>query len=308
MVLLDDVRWDSFPCASCDLCTSVCPVEKVNKSGEDSPRNRVLLAQGLWSGETVPEESVFNVMFRCSLCGRCDDVCPSDLPVTDVIIAAREMLHDHVPDRARGMIDRLLRDGTPFQPEPAAEIEGNGTLYFADPVSRSTGVASSVVRKLASAGTGIGAIGGNSGLYDRVLGDAEGFAEKRSNFVSSLEDRDVTKLVLSNPEEMEHISYHLDIGVEVLTLDEIGPIGPTDREYILTPFEARGRVPTPQIRSATPIEVECEVGGGLMPLFPRTAKDIASSVGDHLVTGDPLTMQFLRERRRDIVHAADLLQ
>jgi len=308
MVLLEEVDWDSFACSECELCLSVCSVLKVSGSEEDSPRHRIQTARGLMSGEIEPDPSVFDDIFKCSLCGHCDDVCPSHVPITEVIIAARQRLFFHAPDRARGMIDRLLREGTPFDPESAVEIEGNGTVYFADPVSRSTGVANTVLRRIASSGTGIGAVGGNSGLYNRVLGDTEGLVEMYSNFASSLEDREVTGLVLSNPEEMEHISHHLDIEVEILTLDEIGPIGPTDREYLLTPFEARGRVPVPQIRGAVTIGGDSAVWGGMMPLFRHMARDIASGLGDHSVTGDPLTLQLLIDMGRDILHVADLIQ
>jgi len=308
MVRLDDVDWDAFPCEGCNLCEAVCSVLRARGTEEDSPRNRIQLAKGIANGDIEPDGDVFDIMFRSSLCGKCDDACPSEVPITEVIIAARQRLIENTPDRMRGMIDRLLREGTPYDPEPAVEIEGNGIVYFADPVSRSTGVANTVVRRIAASGTGIGAMGGNSGLYNRVLGDAEGLAEMYSTFVSELEDREVTGLVLSNTEEMEHIAHHLDVDVDVLTLDEIGPIGPTDRGYLLTPFEARGRVPIPQIRGAGTVDGDTAVWGGMMPLFRHTTKVIASSATDHSVTGDPLTLQILIDMGRDIVHVADLLQ
>ncbi len=308
MVLLEEADLDAFPCDDCDLCDAVCPVFSLTRSEEDSPRHRVSTARQLQKGEIEPDGDAFEVMFRSSLCGRCDDVCPSELPISEVIIAARQMLIYSGPDRSRGMMDRLLREGTPFDPEPAVEIEGDGTVYFADPVSRSTGVANSVVRALALSDTGIGAIGGNSGLYNRILGDPEGLAENYSNFISVLEEREVSRLVMSNPEEMEHVMHHLDLEVEVLTLDELGAIGPTDREYLMTPFESRDRVPMPQVRSAGTLDIDCCLWGGMLPLNKHTAKDIASVTGDHLVTGDPLTWQILVNMGRDIVHVVDLLQ
>jgi len=59
----------------CDICTVVCPVDlHVSRAVKQ-------LAKGDWSG-------FFEVERGCNFCGRCEEACPSKVPLRDIIVAA----------------------------------------------------------------------------------------------------------------------------------------------------------------------------------------------------------------------------
>ena len=59
----------------CDICTVVCPVDlQVSRAVNQ-------LAKGDWAG-------FFEVERGCNFCGRCEEACPSKVPLRDIIVAA----------------------------------------------------------------------------------------------------------------------------------------------------------------------------------------------------------------------------
>lgn len=98
VILLDNQRSNllaqpqlrpALSCIGCNRCSSVCPVFQ---TVGDKPYNNVFSgpigAVVLPHLETV--ESYHHVSYACTLCGRCEEACPLNLPIRDMILFNRQ--------------------------------------------------------------------------------------------------------------------------------------------------------------------------------------------------------------------------
>jgi len=74
-------------CAKCGACGVVCPVFRVDGRESLTARGKMHL---LSTDFAEDPSAVFEHLFsRCLLCGACEQVCPRNLPITDIISKAR---------------------------------------------------------------------------------------------------------------------------------------------------------------------------------------------------------------------------
>jgi len=74
-------------CAKCGSCSVVCPVFRVDGRESMTARGKMhLLATDLADHPSAVFENLFS---RCLLCGACEQVCPRNLPLTDIVSKAR---------------------------------------------------------------------------------------------------------------------------------------------------------------------------------------------------------------------------
>ncbi len=102
---------DVHACMQCGTCTGVCPWPFL---GEFSPRTLLReMSLGLegWEAERV---------WRCVTCGACEQACPRELRITEVMRAARELLHEtgSAPRALGGPMASLRTLGNPWEGEP----------------------------------------------------------------------------------------------------------------------------------------------------------------------------------------------
>lgn len=64
-------------CVKCGLCLAVCPTYQILANEADSPRGRISLVQGLWSGALKADEILEGHLRGCLQCLRCQAACPS---------------------------------------------------------------------------------------------------------------------------------------------------------------------------------------------------------------------------------------
>jgi glycolate oxidase iron-sulfur subunit len=76
-------------CLRCGLCRQVCPVFNETKREDDSPRGKVFYVELLRNNELDTDANMDKKLFNCLLCGSCRDICPSSIPVDEIITAAR---------------------------------------------------------------------------------------------------------------------------------------------------------------------------------------------------------------------------
>jgi len=82
-------------CIRCGLCLATCPVYRVTLRETDAPRGRVALLRALAEGELEPREELASRYYDCLLCGACANVCPSGVPLEEILQAARDDMYHH---------------------------------------------------------------------------------------------------------------------------------------------------------------------------------------------------------------------
>ncbi|MCW7752704.1 (Fe-S)-binding protein [Desulfobotulus sp. H1] len=71
-------------CISCETCFTACCTFEATGNPESTPMNRLAIIHRLLSGEAVLEEDIRNI-YTCTECGRCDTVCPMEIPISETI-------------------------------------------------------------------------------------------------------------------------------------------------------------------------------------------------------------------------------
>lgn len=77
-------------CAKCGACLTVCPVYQVTGRESLTARGKLHLFERLTSKEQTAEYA--NIVSACILCGACNDVCPRQVDILTLVIAARQKL------------------------------------------------------------------------------------------------------------------------------------------------------------------------------------------------------------------------
>jgi len=81
-------------CIRCGYCYEHCPLYKSTGWESDAPRAKLVLLFGLLNGQVEPSPSVAKRLFECFDCKRCDAVCSSGVPFTEILHDVREDLRD----------------------------------------------------------------------------------------------------------------------------------------------------------------------------------------------------------------------
>ena len=106
-----------YPCLQCGMCTSECPVSKVTM-GNYNPRRNILAAlfgyrELLLNGDDL-------VIWGCTVCNSCDEVCPQDIKLTDLFASLKNQSialgkgPDYVVEQAKRIFDNAK--AIPSQP------------------------------------------------------------------------------------------------------------------------------------------------------------------------------------------------
>lgn len=92
-------------CVRCGTCRSVCPTFGVIQREPASARGKVSLVDAFIKGDLEPTEGFIKHITECVLCEACQEVCPNEVKVPDIILAARSVVV-----RKRGMffVERLI--------------------------------------------------------------------------------------------------------------------------------------------------------------------------------------------------------
>jgi glycolate oxidase iron-sulfur subunit len=92
-------------CAQCGACRPVCPVHRLTRWEEHSPRGKLNLYQAILKGEVAPSAANTAPLRQCLLCGRCQDNCPKKLEITRALKMGRALLKGPLPGR---IVSRIL--------------------------------------------------------------------------------------------------------------------------------------------------------------------------------------------------------
>ena len=94
-------------CVRCGRCKSLCPVLRIIREEQYSPRGQaIILDNGFFE----------KIVYSCTLCKACEVQCPLDLKLCDAFIKARMVLVEQkkeIPEN-KGMIKNLMKEGNEF--------------------------------------------------------------------------------------------------------------------------------------------------------------------------------------------------
>lgn len=110
---LKEIQHEILCCTGCGYCKKSCPTFDIGGTEADSGRGKIFLAYGLLSGEVKEDESVIETLQYCSLCGRCEQDCPSLVRISDIIHAARKDL-DRILPAHQTIVENISKYGNPF--------------------------------------------------------------------------------------------------------------------------------------------------------------------------------------------------
>ena len=102
---LEGHRADISRCVRCGVCRAVCPSFQPDREESLSPRGRIALIHAVLD-KRLPLSAIFtDRLATCTSCLACEAACPSNVPVTVIIQAAKE---DAVRASGRGLISRFV--------------------------------------------------------------------------------------------------------------------------------------------------------------------------------------------------------
>ncbi len=99
-------------CGKCGICLAVCPVYKVLKEEQASPRARIRLIKAFREGRLASSPLLKELVSRCLMCGSCAANCPSGVDHYSQFMEMRAQLIEELGDRPeiRGLVYLLAKE------------------------------------------------------------------------------------------------------------------------------------------------------------------------------------------------------
>lgn len=91
-------------CFRCGLCRELCPVLKIMRTEQYSPRGKAII---------LDNSGFEKIVYSCTLCKACEKSCPLDLKLCDAFIKARKILvlQKKEISKSKEMINNLHKTG-----------------------------------------------------------------------------------------------------------------------------------------------------------------------------------------------------
>lgn len=90
MIKLEEYRETINKCSQCSYCQATCPVYMADLMESYVARNRIsVINAGLMKEEIPVTARVKEIIERCLLCTNCVQTCPGQVPIDEIVIAAR---------------------------------------------------------------------------------------------------------------------------------------------------------------------------------------------------------------------------
>lgn len=103
----EEIREIVERCFKCGLCKNLCPVFKIMREEQYSPRGKAII---------LNNEDYEKIVYSCSLCKACEKQCPLNLKLCDAFINARKILVSEGKDllENKEIIKNLNKTGNIF--------------------------------------------------------------------------------------------------------------------------------------------------------------------------------------------------
>lgn len=86
---IDNYKDQLYICAKCGYCRVECPIRKVVGFETVSPRAIFLLVKHYLDKKEPLPPALINIIYQCTTCGLCKEVCPTDLDIPEIIRSLR---------------------------------------------------------------------------------------------------------------------------------------------------------------------------------------------------------------------------
>jgi len=91
-------------CIRCGFCKNICPVLKIMREEQYSPRGKAII---------LDKKNYEKIIFECNLCKACEVNCPLNLKLCDAFIKARKVLveQNKSPLENKKMLENIEKTG-----------------------------------------------------------------------------------------------------------------------------------------------------------------------------------------------------
>ncbi len=201
-------------CIDCQKCWDVCPVNMVTEDNRFTPQGKIDVLGKVIMGEELTQDEFDNI-YLSTRCGACDDVCPVNIPITDIIQYERQLLaqQGREPAKTTAISNNIIEHNSPGAMDPSKRFdwvtddldiaESSEVAYMAGCwVSYSQqDIARSTIRLFNHAGIRPMILKEEKccGLFLLDNGHLEDLAEHAKKFVDYIESLGVKKVVASCP-------------------------------------------------------------------------------------------------------------
>ena len=103
--LLEPYRGDVSRCVKCGACGAACPSYGYARDESFSARGRMALVKAVLDHALSPSQLFKDRLSTCTSCLACEASCPSNVPVTEIIQAAKEQA---VAESGRGIVASVI--------------------------------------------------------------------------------------------------------------------------------------------------------------------------------------------------------
>ena len=99
-------------CVKCGICNGFCPINKLTRTQRYSPKGFIMQAKSILKNELSYDESIYS----CILCEKCEEACPLNIRITEMIVEARKAINNkrYTPDFLNMYLENLYRTGNIF--------------------------------------------------------------------------------------------------------------------------------------------------------------------------------------------------
>ncbi len=93
-ITVSELQQAADQCVKCAVCLPHCPTYALSPEETESPRGRITLLQGIVHDRLTPTPEVHRHLENCLSCGRCEAICPAQVPYTRLLDGTRYLMND----------------------------------------------------------------------------------------------------------------------------------------------------------------------------------------------------------------------
>ncbi|WP_406661289.1 (Fe-S)-binding protein [Methanolobus sp. ZRKC3] len=111
-------------CIDCKKCWDVCPVNMVTEDNRFTPQGKIDVLGKVILGEELTKDEFDNI-YLSTRCGACDDVCPVNIPITEIIQYERELLakQGREPQKTTAISRNIIERNSPGSMDPSTRFD-----------------------------------------------------------------------------------------------------------------------------------------------------------------------------------------